>query len=137
MILDTENMFSDDQDLAQTAAAYDSTNVVDLGVDRDIGKGVPVPIVIQVTETFVGATATLKVQVETDDNAAMSSSEILYSSELIGVASLVAGYKFQINVMPRTNQRYLQLVYTIGTATTTAGKVTAGVVAGDQDSFTG
>lgn len=137
MILDETFLFSDDQDLSQVAGAYDSTNVIDLGVDRDVGIGVPIPLLIQVTEAFVGATATLKVVLETDDNAAMSSSEILYTSELIGVATLVAGYKFVMNFLPRANQRYLQLVYTIGTATTTAGTVTAGITFGDQASFSG
>lgn len=138
MILDETFMFSDDQDLSQVAGAYDSTNVIDLGVDRDMGNGVPIPLLIQVTEDFAsGGSATLQVVLETDDNEAMASSEILYTSEVIVLATLVAGYKFVINFLPRENQQYLQLVYTIGTATTTAGTVTAGITWGDQASFTG
>lgn len=137
MILDETFMFSDDQDLSQIVGSYDSENVIDLGIDRDMGKGVPIPILVQVTETFAGSSATLKVVLETDDNAAMSSSEVLYTSELIAVTTLVAGYKFLINFLPLENQRYLQLVYSIGTATTTAGTVTAGITGGDQQSFSG
>lgn len=132
MIFDKQNQFSWQQDLSQTAATYPSTNVIDLGVDRDIGKGEPIPILIKVIEAFVGSGATVQVLLETDDNAAHASAETLWDSGAIGVATLVAGYEFLLNFIPRTNQRYLRLTYTIATATTTAGTISAGIHAGLQ-----
>lgn len=133
MILDTENMFSDDQAITVTAA---STNVIDLGVDRDIGKGVPVPILIQATEAFTAAgAATLQVDLETDDNEAFSSASTIWTSGAIGKATLVAGYKFAINYVPRENERYLRLNFTVTTGPMTAGKITAGITMGDDQTF--
>jgi len=130
MILDLENLFSNNQDLAQTAAAYDSTNVIQLPKRSSLGE--PLHLLIQVTETFVGATATMTIDVETDDNAAFASATTLASTAAIGVATLVAGYEFTIHFVPRADEGFLRLEYTIGTATTTAGKITAGLVFGNQ-----
>ena len=60
MIFSAQQLFSDDQ--AITASA-DSTNVIDLGVagtpygaaaalNRDIGDGAGIPILVQITEAF-------------------------------------------------------------------------------------
>jgi len=129
MILDKENLFSDDQAITGTA---NSTNVIDLGVVRDIGKGVPVPVLIQVTESFNGAD-TISAQVQTDDNESFSSATTLATSGNVAIADLVAGYQFPIQYMPTGTERYLRIVYTFTGATApTQGKVTAGVVASHQ-----
>lgn len=129
MILDKENLFSDDQAITGTA---NSTNVVDLGVVRDIGKGVSIPLLIQVTADFNGAD-TISASVQTDDNEAFSSATTLAVSGAIPIASLVAGYQFPIQYMPINTERYLRIVYTFTGATApTAGTVTAGVVASHQ-----
>ncbi|MAE50080.1 hypothetical protein CMI48_04620, partial [Candidatus Pacearchaeota archaeon] len=68
MILDKENLYSDDQALTTTA---DSTNVLDLGV-ANRGPGNPMLILIQVTTTFAGGTD-VTIDLETDDNTSFSS----------------------------------------------------------------
>lgn len=134
MILDDTVLFSDSQDLSQVAGAYASTNVIDLGADRDIGLGNPVRILVQVDETFASAgAATLNIDLETDDNSSFSSATTIATTGAVAKATLVQGYKFaEISFVPRANERYLRLNYTIGTATTTAGTVTAGIVFEDQ-----
>ena len=72
MILDLESLFSDDQALTVTAA---STNIIDLGatgtpplsstaLTRDIGPGMPIDILIQVTVAAGGTTPTLDIDGE-------------------------------------------------------------------------
>ena len=142
MILDTQNSFTwnsstltDDQAITVTAA---STNVIDLGADRDIGKGIPVPILVQATAAFtaVGA-ATLTVALQTDDNASFSSASTVWTSTAIPKATLVQGYEIPINYVPRENERYLRLYFTVATGPMTAGTIVAGITGGDQDSFSG
>ena len=52
------------------------------------------------------------------------------------LATLIAGYQFRLAVPPGVSKRYLGLRYTVGTAETTAGKVTAGLVIDKQTNFT-
>lgn len=128
MILDKEFLFSENQAITGTA---NSTNVVDLGVVRDIGKGVPLPLLIQVTEDFNTLTD-LTVSIETDDDEAFGSAEVLASSGAIPLDSLVQGYQFPIQYMPIHTQRYLRVVYTVNGTAPTEGAVTAGIVAAHQ-----
>lgn len=131
MIMDKENLFSDDQAITVTA---DSTNVINLGVDN-IGKGEPIEILCQVTEAFAAAgAATLQAQLETDDNAAMSSSTVVWDSGAIGKASLVVGYEFTITFVPKAGmEQYAGLVFTVATGPMTAGKITAGLIKDRQN----
>lgn len=130
MLIDSQNEFSNKQAITVTAP---STNIIDLGVDRDIGKGEPVPILVQVTTAFTAAgAATLTVDLETDDNASFSSATNLWTSGAIGKATLVEGYKFLINYIPRENERYLRLNYTVATGPMTAGNIEACIASEDQ-----
>lgn len=146
MILDTYTLVSDDQDLAQTAGTYYSdvlnlrgdagyTTSVDApsGITHDIGKGYPVELLIQITEDFAsGGAATLDVSLETDDNEAFSSATTVVASQQFALASLTAGTHLLVQHVPYGCEQYIRINYTIGTATTTAGKVTAGIVMGHQ-----
>ena len=121
-----------------------SSNIIDLGatgtviggssaLDRDIGKGTPLEILIQWTVAAVsGGASTVTVDLETDDNSAFSSATVLATTGAIAKATLVAGYQMKIHYMPRGAERYIRLNYTVATADLTAGKVTAGFVAGVQ-----
>jgi hypothetical protein len=120
MLLSKEDMFSDDQAITVDA---DSTNIIDLQADRDIGLGEPVGILIQVTETFL-TTVSLIVTLITDDNAAFTSGTTIYTSETILVADLVKGKRVWLLFMGANNERFLKLHYDIST-TATAGKITA------------
>tara|TARA_R110000851_G_scaffold88070_9_gene192202 strand:+ start:455 stop:883 length:429 start_codon:yes stop_codon:yes gene_type:complete len=111
MILDSLLKFSDAQALTATA---DSTNVIDLGLDRDIGIGEPMAVVITVgvSADVADADETYQFQLETDDNAAMSSSTVIGDVTVAG-ANLVAGDKVVIPI-GHSNERYLQVLYTLG-----------------------
>lgn len=128
MILDETVLLSDDQAITATA---NSTNTIDLGADRDIGKGVPVPLLVQVTEDFDNLTS-LTIAVQTDDNDSFSSATTLATTGAIPLASLVAGYQAPLDFVPRGTERYVRLAYTVTGVAPTAGKVTAGIVLDHQ-----
>lgn len=125
MILDMTNLFSDDQILTADTA---SENVIDLGSARDIGKGNPVPLLVQVTEDATGTNPSLKVDIEVSDDAAFSVPEVIASSNTLDAPK--AGDKLSISYMPEgIDKRYVRLEYVVG-GTSPSMKVTAGIVAG-------
>ena len=144
MILSSQLLLSDDQAITATAL---STNQIDLGVagtpfdaiaplNRDIGKGYPVPVLIQVTEDFNNLTS-LTVTIETDDDSAFGSPSVLIT-ETIALADLVAGKYTNTIVLPTgIDERYLAVRYTVvGTAPST-GRITASITGGVQTNVTG
>ena len=114
MYIDDFLKLSDAQALTATA---DSTNVIDLSSDRDIGKGQAMAFVVSVgvAADVADADETYSFQLETDDNASMTSSTIVAGGAIAG-ASLTAG---SIHAFPiaTANERYLQGVYTLGGTT--------------------
>lgn len=144
MIFDTQAMFSDQQ--AVTASAR-SENVIDLGEmgipfgskeapARDVGKGYDIPLLVQVTEDFAGLTS-LEIQIQTSDQSDFSSDVRLHaSSGPVPLAKLKAGWKFGVTSIPNADDdgmgRYLSINYVKVGTDATAGKITAGVVAGVQ-----
>ena len=127
MLLDQQALFSAAQAITATAA---STNVIDTGSNKDVGKYGDIPLLIQVVEGFSNLTS-LTVTVQTDDNSAFSSAADVLSMT-IPLASLVLGYKSPVITLPMKMERYIRLNYTVtGTAPTT-GKVTAGIIGGVQ-----
>ncbi|HBY9792418.1 Uncharacterised protein [Klebsiella pneumoniae] len=127
MLLDQQALFSAAQAITATAA---STNVIDTGSNKDVGKYGDIPLLIQVVEGFNNLTS-LTVTVQTDDNSAFSSAADVLSMT-IPLASLVLGYKSPVIKLPMKMERYIRLNYTVtGTAPTT-GKVTAGITGGVQ-----
>ena len=111
MILDSLLKFSDAQALTATA---DSTNVIDLSNDRDIGIGEPMALVVTVgvAADFTTGDETYQFQLETDDNAAMTSSTVI-GSVTVAAANLTVGDKVVIP-LGHSNERYLQVLYTLG-----------------------
>lgn len=127
MLLDQQALFSAAQAITATAA---STNVIDTGSNKDVGKYGDIPLLIQVVEGFNNLTS-LTVTVQTNDNSAFSSAADVLSMT-IPLASLVLGYKSPVITLPMKMERYIRLNYTVtGTAPTT-GKVTAGITGGVQ-----
>jgi hypothetical protein len=95
----------------------------------DHGAGGYIPLLIQVTENFATLTS-LTVTIETDDNEAFSSATTIATTQAVPVASLTAGYIFQITALPiRLTERFVRLRYTVGGSNATAGKITAGIPA--------
>lgn len=145
MILDTLTLMSDDQDLSQVAGTYYSdilstkatgyTTSKDApsGVTADMGKGNSVPLMCQVTQTFTSAgAATLVVSLETSVDEAFSSAVTMVTSKTYALAELVAGKHLLPEHVPYGGLGYYRIKYVIGTATTTAGMVTAGIPAALQ-----
>lgn len=141
MIFDLQGLFSDAQAVADDAA---STNYYDRGaagipygaaaaVTRDWGKGNRIPVRIQVVEAFATCDS-VKVAVQTDSDPGFATAlTTVLETEAIATASLVAGYVFNIDLMPlNTLQRYVRLYYTVAGSNATAGKITAGLVLANQ-----
>lgn len=143
---DANLVMSEDQDLSQIVGTYLSDKSIDLwDVARqttahgntpimDPGRGNPIEVIVQVTEAFVGATATVMAELVMADDAALTTNLVSLQqapggSITVGipVATLVAGYQFRLGgaIPAGASSRYLGLRYRIFTATTTAGKVTA------------
>lgn len=134
MIFDRQSLLSDAQAVTANAA---STNVIDLGpiatgYKRRVGLGKKIPLAIQVVEDFNTLTS-LEIKVQGSDTENFSSAVDLATTGAIPVADLKAGYRASIDVIPRNQeQRYIRLSYVVDGTAPTAGKVTAGVVLGDN-----
>lgn len=127
MLFDKKLLMSSAQAITASAA---STNVIDRGDQKDVGRAGDIQLCIQVVEAFNTLTS-LTIEMQTDDNSAFSSPRILFSI-VVPLADLKLGYQTPIITLPQKTERFLRLNYTVtGTAPTT-GKVTAGVVAGVQ-----
>lgn len=156
MILDALLQFSSAQNLAQAVGTYVSTNIIDLGITsgipssaqgggaRDIGIGdkPAMKLLVQVGTTFTsGGAGTLAVALQgaVDNGAgAPAAFSTWWSSPAYALATLNAGSRLYDMDMPRPPDgiaipRYLQLLYTIGGATMTAGTVSSYIVIDRDD----
>jgi len=128
MYVDNNLLFSDSQDLAQVAGSYYSTNVLNLGSATDIGVGRACSLVIVVDEAFTsGGSATVKFEViDEADTTLDGRSVVIASTRAIAIATLSAGKVITLPIPAGViTQQYVGVKYTIGTATTTAGTVSA------------
>lgn len=135
-------MFIDGANLFDTAAAITatrvSTNVIDLGIARDLGIGNnSLKLMALITTTMLSAgSSTLNVQIQgSTDN---SSYTTMAETGPIAKAQLTAGRRLFDVGIPRpipgqARPRYLQLRYEVGTADFTAGAVTAALVLDRDD----
>ncbi len=139
MIFSLQQLFSDDQAITATAV---STNIIDLGapelpygakaaVYQDVGKGVHIPILIQVTEAFNTLTS-LTITIETSANSDLSSPVVL-STQTVLLANLKVGMQTFVQCVPTgADKRYLGVRYTVTGTAPTLGKITAGITMGNQ-----
>jgi hypothetical protein len=123
MLLDAQNLFSDNQSIT-TGTIY-STNTVKFG-KNDVSF---VPVIVQAVRDFSNLTS-LTLKIQTDDNEAFSNPVDLLVSSL-NKAELKAGAKFPVSYLPRGNKGYMRLAFVVTGSTETTGAITAGVVAGD------
>lgn len=121
MIIDYNLQFSDAQALTADAA---STNVINLGADRDIGPGEEMKIAVTLDVAMGGTSPTMAVQVQTDDNSGFSSATTVLTSRTISAGS--AGDVLTMS-LPDTNEQYVRLYYDLGGTSPTA-TVSASVV---------
>ena len=146
MILDIQTLLSDDQDLAQIAGDYYSdvlnqygdpgyTTSQDApnGITQDLGKGYPTEFLCQITEDFAsGGAATIQATLETATDEVFTSPVELVVGPTLALADMIAGAYLLPQHVPYGSLQWVRVKYTIATATTTAGKVTAGIVCGHQ-----
>lgn len=140
MIFDSTLLLSNAQAITADAA---STNIIDLGAPgkvygaganliRDVGKGKPIPLLVQVVEAFATLTS-LTISLQVDDADTFGSPKTVWTSPAIPVAELIAGKVVVPEYIPRgTNERYMRLYYDVTGSNATAGKITAGVTMGNQ-----
>lgn len=125
MILDQLHTFADAQAVTSVATNA-STNDIDLGAARDLGKGQELWLYAYVQTTATsGGSATLTAALVTDDNSAFSSATTLLTTSAIAVASLTAGLVLLKQRIPSTTERYLRVNWIVATAALTAGKFSA------------
>ncbi len=129
MILDEQNLFSDNQAITATAA---SDNILNLG-KREISFATPVELFIQVTETFDQLTD-LTIAVQSSDKEDFSSPVTLIEQN-IQLDDLVKGKVSSIKFLPKGNLGYVRLYYTVNGTEPSKGKIFAGIVDGNQESF--
>jgi len=108
MLIDYNLQFSDAQSVTADAA---STNIIDLGADRDIGPGEELKIALNFDVAMGGSSPTLAVAIETDSAENFGSVTTIQTSRSIAAAAkgdtLVMG-------IPDINKRYLRLKYDVG-----------------------
>lgn len=134
MIMDKQNLFSEDQAVTVSAIA---TNSIDLGSESSLVQSINeignAPLVIQCTTTFAGGTS-LKVDIcnKAADTITDATESIIASAAII-TASLTEGYQFRIGLPKQIEHRYLGVYYTV-VGTMSAGAITAGIVLDQQTS---
>ena len=128
MIIDYNLQLSDAQSVTADAA---STNVIDLGADRDIGPGEDMKIVVSFDVAMGGSSPTLAVQVQTDDNSSFSSASTVQTSRTISAAA--AGDTLVMG-LPDQNERYIRLNYDVGCSNPTM-TVSASIVKDAQQYY--
>lgn len=143
MIFSAQQLFSSDQAITATVL---STNVIDLGVadtpygaaaalNRDIGKGTPIPILVQVTEAFNTLTS-LTITLET--GAVAGTLGTVLETQTIVLADLTVGRQMNMGFIPKkATGRYIGLRYTVAGVAPTLGRITAGITMGNQTNITG
>lgn len=127
MILDKQNMFSEDQAITGTE---NSDNVIDLGA-RDALAPTPsyrageAMIWVQVTADFVTLTS-LDIVIQSSAAENMGS-PVTHFTTTVALASLVAGAKFFFPV-PEGALRYMRLTYTVNGSNPGSGSaISAGI----------
>jgi len=122
MYIDAQHLFSNSQALTATA---NSTNLIDLGGDHNVGIGEPMAVVISVEVALDAGNAdeTYVFTVETDDNSSFSSAATIATKT--ATRGDAAGTKYVLPIPADTSaEQYLRVVYTLG-GTSPSGTVSA------------
>lgn len=128
MLIDYLAQFAVNQ--AVTVSAF-ATNLMDLGMSRDIGAGKELYLVVQCHQTMTGAGATIAASLQTSatNNGTNLSGTITTLLTMPTIPALSAAGLMQITRLPPGMvggyQRYLQLYWTVAGGTLTAGTFSA------------
>ncbi len=117
MFLDSQLQFSDAQALTATAV---STNIVDLSLDRDIGKGEPMGVLVTVgvAADFTTTDETYQFTVQTATDAAFTSPVTVVASATINGDQLTEGASVVLPI-GHTNLQFLRVNNTLAGTTPT------------------
>lgn len=126
MILDTQTRFSSSQSIVGGPGDIISTDVYDTttAADRGLGQDLNLQVHLGSGVTSAGA-ATVQFILQTDDNIGFSSPREFPLTAALALAALTTNSVQYRGRLPMGLERFVRLVYRIGTATTTAGTVTA------------
>jgi hypothetical protein len=130
MLMDRNARFSQGQSVASAAGDVVSTDVIDTGSATDIGMGEELEIMVTIGTAVTSAgAATLQPVLQTADNVSFSTNLTEYPLRgALALAALTANTDIYVGRLPVGLRRYIRMVYRIGTATTTAGTVSAHIV---------
>lgn len=133
MIQDAQNQFSNAQ--AVTAAAA-SSNILDLGIARNLGVGenlfLIVDVIVAMTDT--NSNSALRVDVETCSSSAFGTNAVAQTFTIPALSAI--GYQAVQRIQPgAVNERYVRLKYTPTTDNLTAGSFSS-VFVHDADLYT-
>lgn len=128
MYIDSQETFSDGQSLVTATGDLVSTNIYDTGSSADVGIGEEMYLVVRVGTAVVGATSTTQVVLQTDDNTGFSSPKEFPVTGALAPAALTANNYIAKYRLPIGLERYLRVVYRVGTAALTAGTADAYLV---------
>lgn len=124
MIFDQHNQYSAAQAVTATAR---STNVIDHGIARDFGVGESLFLVVAlvVAMTDAGSDSTVVPTLETDDNAAFSSTKI--TATLPTFAALAAAGTLEyLRLGPdHINEQFSSILYTVANGNLSTGSFTS------------
>lgn len=133
MILDERSEFADATALSTAATGLALVgDVMDASVARNVGNGKQLFLIVEIdTAVTSGGAATVSFVLASDAQAAIAvdgTASEHARTQLIAVASLVAGYRYVIAVPPegdKAYERYLGILQNVGVAALTAGKINA------------
>lgn len=133
MILDRMEEFSVAQTLIVGTGDTVSTNVLDTnptGIPAtpqniDVGVGEEVYINVRIGTAALSATGTIQVVLQTDDNVGFATPKEFPLTAALAQAALTANTLIYQGRLPIGLERFLRVVYRVGTAAFTAGTVDA------------
>lgn len=139
MILDERNEFADAVSVAASAGTTVLGDVIDLGATtQDVGNGEPVYLVINTDTAIVtgGSAGTIQFSVVSDSLSTLGSATVAnctlhaqtaaFVTGASATGAIAAGGNILVMALPIASyERYLGVLVTVGTTTTTAGKVNA------------
>jgi len=129
MILSKREVFSEAQSVVSAVGNVLSTNVIEVdGTTPD--DELYIDVIVDTAATSATSTATVAVQVLTDDDSAIGSPTVLLTTDAVIVTAITAGSKpFPAIRVPRTKlEKYIALRYVVAVEATTAGELSAALV---------